>query len=165
MSGQNFCALECSFWRFPCFARGLFAVGSQWKHQPTRFALKSPFSFACISGTFAVVSLMVGAVVDSAGCGGGDSGDTGTTIATTDATTIGMNTTTETPSEGFSDEDWCRIRSACAVTLMAGIIQVRVIRSVQNKRFVCTPRQARFGQKDAVSSAHTTREKFRTNET
>ncbi len=65
---------------------------------------------------------MVGSYVESQGCGTLDSGSgDGTTEAPLES-----NATTEAPPDGgFSEKELCEIRAACAVTLMAGIIQVR----------------------------------------
>ena len=68
-------------------------------------------------GTFAVVSLMVGTVVDNSDCGSSSTNDVNATTPNPD-----------TESEGFTEEDLCRIRVAAAVTLMAGFFQVNIVK-------------------------------------
>ena len=61
---------------------------------------------------------MVGTVVDNSDCG-------------SSSATSEVNVTTESPdteAEGFTDVELCKIRVAAAVTLMAGIFQVNMVR-------------------------------------
>ena len=65
-----------------------------------------------------MVSLMVGTVVDNSDCG-------------SSRTSIDDNVTTTSPdteSEGFTEVELCEIRVAAAVTLMAGIFQVIMVK-------------------------------------
>ena len=62
---------------------------------------------------------MVGAVVDSSDCG--SSSGTGSEGNMTTMMTI---VSSDDESEGFTEVELCKISVACAVTLMAGLIQV-----------------------------------------
>ena len=65
---------------------------------------------------------MVGAVVDSSDCESASGTSNGNGNVTTEMMTTGSN---DGESDGFTEVELCKISVACAVTLMAGLIQVR----------------------------------------
>ena len=100
-----------------------------------------------MSGTFAVVSLMVGSTVDRLNCdenyasiiGSDDDGGGGGGGLMNETTTTAMYDNTTMSSEDSADVVKCKVAVAAAVTFLGGALQVRacMVCGTEHNRMKC----------------------------